>query len=358
MLTNTTQIASSFPEPLSFSLPTLKSPPMGKSEATDKMETADKATVANNTAASDRDRQAIYIASNYDPMINRVPRLLRSVSEINTLLAVDLATGQEMWRWQPTRNMQFDKIVTGKHRLYLSDDKQIVAIEDGFEEPMPENPRERWMLARHLLSAQYGWPPDPNDFMRRFARWLSPPASPLLAHLQEESPDENETQMALLSLGQNSVIPLVEFIHHTVTEHEKNSQALTGRNLANAYDLTGPLDILFDLNDRSVVPSLIAELERADTARNARCAGAVADPLERHTSLARPVSLRTIAVHDGRHERGRALFCLSAQSTVRCNAHTGRATPGRAHTRRSDRLAPDAPARPPHTQSSLYLCQV
>ena len=217
----------------------------------------------------------LYIQDNCDALVGQQQHLLRSVTTMNTLIAIESATGQERWRWQPTHDMNFDSIVVGRHRLYLAEKAALSAIEDGEAEPLPDTPHGRSMLSRRLLYQQYKWPPPNEDLLQLWMRLM---ASNRSFHMRGggrgsnagggnagEAPDEDEAELALLEMGADSVQPLLEFIAHAV--HEQETKPVPAGSTRGRGDppesFINVLDLLFDKEDPRIVTALAAQLERS-----------------------------------------------------------------------------------------------
>ena len=227
----------------------------------------------------------LYMQKNCDALVGHEQRSLRSVTSMNTLIAVEAATGQERWRWQPMYDMNFERIVVGKHRLYLSADSMISAIEDGEAEPLPDTPHERSMLARRLLYQQYKWPPPDESSFQFWTRLVAPlTMQGLQAHqaTAEDAPDENEAALTLLEMGPDSVPPMLDFITHAVREQAKKPPVVNvSRRRSMPTGILSVLELLFDLADQdyqredrqndsrnyqqadTIVPVLAAQLEQS-----------------------------------------------------------------------------------------------
>ena len=237
----------------------------------------------------------LYVQLACDAIVGHEQRLLRSVNSMNTLIAIDAATGKELWRWQPTHDMSFIYIVAGKQRLYTSEGSTVTALEDGEEDPLPDTQDGRGRLTRRLLYQQFNWPPPDVDPLQLWMRLVAPVAmrgvhsgagaanSALGSNTTgsnitpggnmanrggnavADPPDQNEAELALLEMGADSVPSLLEFISHAVSEQEKKpyptGAANRPQNLPDGF--SSVLDLLFDKEDPRVVPALIEQLERA-----------------------------------------------------------------------------------------------
>jgi hypothetical protein len=198
---------------------------------------------------------------------------LRSVwGDVSTLVVRDPATGHERWRWQPNEAYSFDQITSDGSRLFVSDGRDIRAVEDGEPPPLPADRAARTRLARRAVFSLTGWS-DPKCPMQ------APTASPGAFRSQTEGPFEflrhagdllhgpdinqynlpgnNEAALTLMRLHADGVRVLMDYVsHETATK-------------ANEYNLTEALDLLFQSEDRSIYPGLIRLLHQS-TDRTAR----------------------------------------------------------------------------------------
>jgi outer membrane protein assembly factor BamB len=208
----------------------------------------------------------IFTVMDCAPVLDGVQRSLRSVPAVKTVAALNAATGQERWRWQPDNGIQIDLLIPDKDRLYLSDGQHIVAYEDGTPEPLPTDARMRLQLIRSMMSAMFQWPnaTPPVPLLQKFIHKLTGPMFKVRPPVQDET-GPTEADLTLLRLGRDSVSPLLDYVRHIVDENNANPPPPGAPAwLQRSQGLIDPaLDLLFDLHDSALPPLLTRELDRA-----------------------------------------------------------------------------------------------
>jgi hypothetical protein len=190
----------------------------------------------------DEDSHTLLEVAACEPVLDGVPRRLRSLETLGTVIARDPATGREQWRWQPDQGTQIDHLIPDGDRLIVSNGHRLLAFEEGMPDSLPTDPRERQHLIRRLMNATFDW----NI------------GTPLAA----DRPDWTQAQLTLLRLGRDSVSPLLDYVRRKVDEANAQPARAPGVEIGDS-SLDSALDLLFDLNDPETPAVLARELDRA-----------------------------------------------------------------------------------------------
>jgi outer membrane protein assembly factor BamB len=198
----------------------------------------------------------LLVKARTEPWIQGRQRRTLSVPELDTVLALDLETGQEVWRWQPHEGRYVERVLPAGDHLVLTDGGSLHAYAPGRPAPLPAEPRARRDLAARTIGQLLG-----GQYLHHSADGQSswgPTRS-----------EQIELRLRLLRLGSSSLLPLQA---HLAAEQEEQEQNIPApgelallRDWGSRRTVPSALDLLVDLGDSRTVPRL---LELLASARN------------------------------------------------------------------------------------------
>ena len=203
---------------------------------------------------------SIFVTMHTSPLLGGRVRPLLSVSDLDTLVALDPANGKEQWRWQAEAGCPINQLTPDGPRFYFTDNTRLFAMEEGAPDPLPTGPEERRSLALRMITALFHWPKKPPTFLDR----LGSKVPTVAAHLPRETLetiDSQEASLTLLRLKQDSVPALMDYVEHEIDDPGRN--IMFGTFSAQDQELTLALKLLVDLDARTQIPTLIHHLENA-----------------------------------------------------------------------------------------------
>ncbi len=193
------------------------------------------------------------------PLVGGRQKDMRSLHSLDTLVMLDPSTGRERWRWQPHDGLRIDKIVTDRHRFFVSDGASLRAVEPGLPDPLPVELTRRRRLADQMVLALFRWD-------RKNARTIWDPAVISSQLSPREPPAGDEAKLILLRLGKNSTPALLDVLRHELADRDNrlpDPDKVSYRIMSFPDSLSDALNLLTDIADYSCVPMLIQELGRA-----------------------------------------------------------------------------------------------
>jgi len=200
-----------------------------------------------------------YVTDMADPVIHRTQRVCRSASVYN-VVAIDLVTGKERWRWQDDVMDYLQNLVPDGSMLYCNSNDRVVALGPGPGESLPPLNDGRMQLAYRMIEDLTQWNPRGESVFARMWRRLSMFARP---NRNQLGPSRTHAQICLLNLGSDSIAPLMELISHQIAEIDSKSPPVGRLAWSRAWQLTEPLEILYDIRAYSAVPALVKHLQSA-----------------------------------------------------------------------------------------------
>jgi outer membrane protein assembly factor BamB len=269
----------------------------------------------------DATANTLYVVTDCAPLLNGAQPTLRSLQGLDTLLALNLATGRERWRWQPDTGFDINQLIADEDRFYISDGSHILAVEEGIPDPLPTDKRERAHLAQRMVNALFQWPGEPVESPSFFQRLLLRLPFHATPH-PKEAPHETEAKLTLLHLGRDSVPLLLAYVQHIVQVEEGNAPYGNSFNGEPSDALVKALDLLSDLDARSIVPDLAREL---DHAKNPASRKALAETLLRFGDARAWAALFRYAKSrpDDMRTRENALYFVCRSASVSPTASAG-----------------------------------
>jgi len=279
-----------------------------------------------NAHAEDASRRAqatppdeeLFVKTDSPPLLDKTPRMLQSLPDLPTLVALDPTTGKERWRWQPEDGESIACLISDDRRLYLADGQRILAIEEGEPAPLPSGKEERRRLAERMASSLLLWPePEPN-LMERIGDKF-PAVTSHLPQAEEPTIEENEAKLTLVRLGKESVPTLLDYIAHEINQQDQNAPPpnTPPGNWNADFHLGQALNLLLDIDDKTIIPALVQHLENA---KHPDSRGQLADTLIRFGDLRALSALfryAQTAIDGGPPQASLYFVCRHAPQTAR-----------------------------------------
>jgi hypothetical protein len=195
----------------------------------------------------------LLLKTSSDPWIGACPRKSLSILSLDTLAAIDPATGHEVWRWQPYEGIEIRQVIAEKDRLLLTDGSELFCAVEGQPEPLPGEPSERRRLAERTVAWLF------DDEVRHQSANGS-------VSLPLSSSEENEARLRLLRLGGDAVPALLQFVRGDLEREDRHLLPPEKVREQREYPLRrGPgsaLDLLVDIGDPGAVPELVRMAEQ------------------------------------------------------------------------------------------------